>query len=157
PVAVAAAPVARAPSAAAPPAPEPTPVAVAEAEPAHDKPGLLRAAKLALQHLSPVSKAEAAPLHEAAEPGGERMSIQLGAFRAENAAERTGRAAAALPVARGKTLQIMQPAKGDKEPLYRARLLNFSPKEAQEACTALHKKKIECTIVRAAPVKVASR
>ena len=57
----------------------------------------------------------------------------------------------------GKPVQIMQPPKGGKDHFYRARLLNFSPQEAQGACAALHKKKIECSVVPATPVKVAIR
>jgi predicted aldo/keto reductase-like oxidoreductase len=91
--------------------------------------------------------------------GGEadRWSIQLGAFRVENAAEQAARSAAAVPAVRGKPVQIMQPSKGGKDRVYRARLLNFSPQEAQSACAALHKKKIECSVVPPTPVKVAVR
>ncbi|MBV9861393.1 MAG: D-alanyl-D-alanine carboxypeptidase [Alphaproteobacteria bacterium] len=150
-----------------------TAAAAAQPEPAA-KPGLLGKARLALQHLSPVSKAEASPLHETAreavheavhetvrepppEPATERWAVQLGAFRVQHAADKAARAAAALPIARGKPLQVLQPAKSDKAPLYRARLLNFALKEAEQACAALEKKKIECTVVRAPIVKVASR
>jgi hypothetical protein len=54
-------------------------------------------------------------------------------------------------------VQIVQPSKGGKEHVYRARLLNFSPQEAQGACSALHKKKIECSVVPPPSVKVAIR
>jgi hypothetical protein len=54
-------------------------------------------------------------------------------------------------------VQIMQPSKGGKDHFYRARLLNFSQQEAQGACAALHKKKIECSVVPPAPLKVANR
>ena len=87
----------------------------------------------------------------------DRWSIQLGAFRIESAAEQAARSAATVPGARGKPVQIVQPSKGGKERVYRARLLNFSPQEAQGACTALHKKKIECSMVPPPPVKVATR
>jgi hypothetical protein len=50
----------------------------------------------------------------------------------------------------------MQPSKA-KDHLYRARLLNFTPQEAQSACAALHKKGIECSVVPPAPVKVVTR
>jgi len=141
----------------------PTP-AVADAEqpqPApSQKPGLLtKAAARLAAHLAPIGKAEAAPLaHEQrAAPAGERWSIQLGAFRAESAAARAARVAAGLPTAKGKPLQIVEPAKADKERLYRARLLNFSPQEAWSACIALHKKNIECSVVPPAGLKVANR
>src|SRR6202043_2296003 len=95
---------------------------------------LAKAARKIAAHLSPVAKAEAAPM------ANDRWSIQLGAFRVESAAEEAARSAAAVPGARGKPVQIVRPSKGGKEHVYRARLLNFSPQEAQGACAALHKK-----------------
>ena len=91
-----------------------------------------------------------------AESASERWSIQLGAFRVETAAEQAARSAANLPVARGKPLQIVQPSKAGKDRLYRARLLNFTLQEAQGACAALHKNRIECSVVPPT-VKVAAR
>ena len=120
---------------------------------------ITKAASRLAAHLSPVSKAEAAPLvHEQhTQPAGEHWSIQLGAFRAENVAVRAAHAAANLAGAQGKPLQIVEPAKVDKERLYRVRLLNFSPQEAWGACVVLHKKKIECSVVPVAGLKVAAR
>ncbi len=120
---------------------------------------LAKAARKIAAHLSPVAKAEAAPIaHQLRTPAEtDRWSIQLGAFRVESAAEQAARSAATVPGARGKPVQIVQPSKGGKEHVYRARLLNFSPQEAQGACAALHKKKIECSVVPRAPVKVAIR
>jgi D-alanyl-D-alanine carboxypeptidase len=112
---------------------------------------LAKAARKIAAHLSPVAKAEAAPM------ANDRWSIQLGAFRVESAAEEAARSAAAVPGAKGKPVQIVRPSKGGREHVYRARLLNFSPQEAQGACTALHKKKVECSVVPPAPVKVAFR
>src|SRR5271168_35712 len=112
---------------------------------------LAKAARKIAAHLSPVAKAEAAPIAT------DRWSIQLGAFRVESAAEQAVRSAAVVPGARGKPVQIVQPSKGGKEHVYRARLLNFSPQEAQGACAALHKKKIDCSVVPPSPVKVAIR
>jgi D-alanyl-D-alanine carboxypeptidase len=118
-----------------------------------------KAARKLATHLSPVAKAEAAPTTRQlrVESATERWSIQLGAFRVETAAEQAARAAASLPAARGKPLQIVQPSKSGKDHLYRARLLNFTPQEAQGTCAALHKKRIECSVVPPTPVKVAAR
>ena len=91
-----------------------------------------------------------------AESAAERWSIQLGAFRVETAAQQAARMAASLPVAKGKPVQIMQPSKA-KDHLYHARLLNFTSQEAQSACAALHKKRIECSVVPPTAVKVANR
>jgi D-alanyl-D-alanine carboxypeptidase len=120
---------------------------------------LAKAARKIAAHLSPVAKAEAAPINPKLRTPAEtdRWSIQLGAFRVENAAEQAARSASAVPAAKGKPVQIMQPSKGGKDHFYRARLLNFSQQEAQGACAALHKKKIECSVVPPAPLKVANR
>ena len=119
---------------------------------------LAKAARKIAAHLSPVAKAEAAPIaHQLRTPAEtDRWSIQLGAFRDGTAAEQAARSAATVPGARGKPVQIVQPSKGGKEHVYRARLLNFSPQEAQGACAVLHKKKIECSVVPP-PVRVAIR
>jgi len=142
-------------------APAPT---AAEAEQAptpapRSKPGMIsKAASRLAAHLSPFSKAEAAPLvHEHAASAGEHWSIQLGGFHGENAAVKAAHAAASLAGAKGRPVQIVEPARADKERLYRARLLNFTPQEAWSACIALHKKKIECSVVPAAGLKVAAR
>jgi len=144
---------------------EVAPPALAEAEPPlstapRNKSGMItKAASRLAAHLSPFSKAEAAPLvRERATPSNERWSIQLGAFRAETVAMNAARnAAASLGGARGKPVQIVEPARADKERLYRARLLNFTPQEAWSACVALHKKKIECSVVPVGSLKVAAR
>ena len=124
-----------------------------------EKPGMItKAASRLAAHLSPVSKAEAAPLvRERAAPTSEHWSIQLGAFHAENAAVKAAHTAASLAGAKGRPVQIVEPAKADKERLYRARLLNFTPQEAWSACIALHKRGIECSVVPAAGLKVAAR
>ena len=120
---------------------------------------LAKAARKIAAHLAPVAKAEAAPIGRQLRAPAEtdRWSIELGAFRVEGAAEQAARAAAGVPETRGKPVQIVQPSKGGKEHFYRARLLNFSPQEAQGACAALHKKKAECSVVPPPPVKVAIR
>jgi D-alanyl-D-alanine carboxypeptidase len=145
-----------------PAAPPPTGAEAEQSQPApsREKPGMLtRAASRLAARLAPIGKAEAAPVtHEQrAAPAGERWSIQLGAFRTENAAEKAARTATVLPAAKGKPLQIVAPAKTDSDRLYRARLLNFTPQEAWSVCIALHKKNIECSIVSPAGLKVANR
>jgi D-alanyl-D-alanine carboxypeptidase len=120
---------------------------------------LAKAARKIAARLSPVAKAEAAPIaHQLRTPSEtDRWCIQLGAFRVESAAEQAARSAATVPGAKGKPVQIVQPTKGGKDHFYRARLLNFSPQEAQGACATLHKRKIECSVVPPPPVKVANR
>jgi D-alanyl-D-alanine carboxypeptidase len=128
--------------------------------PTHPKPGIFSKAALRLAaHLSPVGKAEAGTLPRDVQhppPATERWGIQLGAFHAPAAAERAAREAATVPLARGKPMQILDLGKA-KDRLYRARLLNFTPREAQSACAQLHKKKLECSVVSPTAPKVASR
>ena len=81
-----------------------------------------------------------------ADSAAERWSIQLGGSRTETVAEQVARMAASLPIAKGKPVQIMQPSKA-KDHLYHARLLNFTPQEAQSACAALHRKRVECSVL----------
>ncbi len=135
-----------------PPSPRPAP---------HTKPGIFsKAAARLAAHLSPVGKAEAATLpHEATRPevGAERWGIQLGAFHAPAAAEKAARDAANFSMAKGKPMQIVEPGKAAKDRLYRARLLNFTPREAQSACAQLHKKNIECSVISPTSPKVAAR
>src|SRR5438552_2291484 len=109
----------------------------------------------ALRHLSPVGKAEAAPI--AREAAGDDWSIQLGAFRGEAAAEQAVRHVASVSSIRGKRHEILAPAKGDSNRLYRALLLHFNAKGAQAACAELHKKGIACSVVRPGALKVASQ
>jgi D-alanyl-D-alanine carboxypeptidase len=109
-------------------------------------------ATAAVSHLAPVSKAEAAPVSP--EPG-EAWGIQVGAFRAEAAAERVEHEVVQLGLARGKQPQILAPAGGER--LYRARLLYFTAQAARAACGELRKQHIDCSVVPVAAVKVASR
>jgi len=131
--------------------------AAADAAGAQQKSGLLgNVAKAALKHLSPVGKAEAAPLAHEAPSGGSDWAIQLGAFHDEAAAEEATRSVAGLAIAKAKPHQILAPAKRDSRRLYRARLLHFTSKGAEPACTELHRKGIACSVVRPGSLKVAS-
>ena len=143
------------------PPPSVAPLAVAEAEqPSKEKPGLLsKAAARLAAHLAPIGRAEAAPIarEQRAASAGERWGVQLGAFRSEDAAAKAAREAAAMPITKGKPMQIVEPARADKERLYRARLWNFTPQDAWSACVALRKKNLECTVVPPPAFKVANR
>ncbi len=110
----------------------------------------------AVSALSPVSRAEAAPLAADASgmrKAGERVnrlqhwSVQLGAFAHHAAAEKALAAVARLPAAKGKPVLILDPAKTDTEPLYRARLVNFTKQEAAAVCSSLHKRHLKCSVV----------
>jgi D-alanyl-D-alanine carboxypeptidase len=132
--------------------------ATAEAAGTQQKVGLLtHVAANALRHLSPVAKAEAAPLAHEAPIAGADWAIQLGAFRGEAAAEQATSHIAGLAIVKGKPPQVLAPAKHDPERLYRARLLHFTAKGAQAACAELHRKGIACSIVHPGGLKVASK
>jgi D-alanyl-D-alanine carboxypeptidase len=119
---------------------------------------LTKAAGKIAAHLSPVAKAEAAPMphQQRGAPESDRWAIQLGAYRAESAAEQAVRSAAGTGAIKGKPVQIVQPSKSGKKRWYRARLLNFTAQEAQSACAALHKKKLACSVLSPGAVKVAA-
>lgn len=65
--------------------------------------------------------------------------------------------AATLAVAHGKPVQIVAPARAAKTRFYRARLLNFTPREAESACAALRKRRLECAVIAPTTLRVAAR
>jgi hypothetical protein len=67
------------------------------------------------------------------------------------------RHAAGVSSVRGKRHEILAPAKGESNRLYRALLLHFNAKGAQAACADLHKKGLACTVVRPGTLRVASQ
>ena len=142
------------PVASVPAAPPAAPTDVASAAP---RSGFAASvAKAALRHLSPIAKAEAAPLPRESSAGAD-WAIQLGAFHDEAAAEEVTRHAARLAIVKSKPHQILAPAKHDSTRLYRARVLHFTAKGAQAACAELHKKGLACSVVHPGGLKVASR
>jgi D-alanyl-D-alanine carboxypeptidase len=161
PAAVPAVAAVAAPAAKATAAPGAAPVAVASAQPvrAEDEGVRERSGFLGnvAKHLAPVAKAEAAPLpREKPDATTEGWAIQLGAFRGKAAAEHAEKRLPALAVLRGKPHQIVPPGKSERDGLYRARLLHFTPKGAQAACEELRRKGIACSIVRPNSLKLAS-
>jgi D-alanyl-D-alanine carboxypeptidase len=128
----------------------------ADAESAPPVPAKRGIAARAVSALSPVSRAEAAPLAGDAgtlRKAGERVgqlqhwSVQLGAFSHHAAAEKAAASVTKLPVAKGKSVVILEPAKTDTERLYRARLVNFTKQEANAVCSSLHKRHLKCSVV----------
>ena len=115
---------------------------------------LSRAASAALRHLAPVSKAQAAPAVHVKTEAEDGWGIQLGAYRDQSAARQALQRLAGVAVVNGKPQQVLAPPKSDRRGLYRVRLLRFNESGARAACTALKKRKIECTVVRSA-MKVA--
>jgi D-alanyl-D-alanine carboxypeptidase len=175
------APARPAPLAAATPTPQrtvATPAALPAARPiaaergaAPHRPALpvARAAARFAARLSPVTRAQAAPLprpkpipnarlaHAApAAPAG--WSIQIGAFRNASAARQAARTAGDLRLTRGKPLEILPPIRTARTRvrLYRARLLRFTARDAESACAALRKRRIPCAVIPP-PIRFARR
>ena len=136
---------------------EPAPVAAAAPPPPPKPSPIVKAAVRIAANLSPVARAEAAPLKRRPAEAARQWSIQLGAFHAEAAAKKVAQEAARQPLAKGKPMLIMRPGKAQSDRLYRARLLDFTAKEAAAACGELHRRNIACSVVRPAVQKVASR
>ncbi len=125
-----------------------------------------RGAKRVVAALSPISRAEAATpstsraaLHapHQAKPVEASWSIQVGAFSHRGAAEKAASVALPKVPAKGKSVQVLNPAHSDKEKLYRARIINLTEKEADAACRALRKKHGTCAIMAPGVIKTASR
>lgn len=116
-------------------------------------------ARRTIAALSPVGRAEAAMPGRAGTAHGRHggWSIQVGAFSEEDTAERAAaKALARLPAPRGKATQVLAPAHIDKEPLFRARIVNFSEREATKACRTLHRKRLQCAVVAPGTVQQAA-
>jgi D-alanyl-D-alanine carboxypeptidase len=116
-------------------------------------------ARRTIASLSPVGRAEAAI------PGNARTahtrhggwSIQVGAFTDAAPAEKAAaKALARLPTRRGKATQVLAPGRIDKEPVFRARIVNFTEREATRACRMLHRKHLQCAVVAPGTVQQAA-
>jgi len=147
---------------------EPAPVAVASAVPppmaaaAPETPQSTRSdvigklADAALRHLTPVSRAEAAPLPREEVQPADRWGVQIGAFHGLIAAERAARDASRLRLTRGKREQIVAPPRNERNGMYSVRLEHFTPKDAHAACAILHKRGFACEVVAPEAVKYAN-
>lgn len=117
-------------------------------------------AKRTLRSLSPVGSAEAAqPAPRSArlvEAETDRWSIQVGAFSQKSAAEKAAaRALATLRLGKGKSIAVAAPNSSDRERYYRARIVNFSEREAEHACQLLHRKHRDCAVLAPSSVHMA--
>jgi D-alanyl-D-alanine carboxypeptidase len=125
-----------------------------------DDPAPASVAERAVAALSPVSSAEAAPVrtrHKAHKQAASRWAIQVGAFSKRSAAEKAAHAAySRLTVLRDREIAVLSPRKTEKERFYRARLVNLSKREADRACSLLHRHHHACAVVAPATVSVAS-
>jgi D-alanyl-D-alanine carboxypeptidase len=116
-------------------------------------------ARRTIASLSPVGRAEAAiPTHaRTAHARHSGWSIQVGAFTDEAPAEKAAaKALARLPARRGKATLVLAPGHIDKEPVFRARIVNFTEREATKACRTLHRKHLQCSVVAPGTVQQAA-
>jgi D-alanyl-D-alanine carboxypeptidase len=116
-------------------------------------------ARRTIASLSPVGRAEAAiPDHaRTARTRHSGWSIQVGAFTDEGPAEKAAaKALARLPTRRGKATLVLAPGHIDKEPVFRARIVNFTEREATKACRTLHRKHLQCAVVAPSTVQQAA-
>jgi D-alanyl-D-alanine carboxypeptidase len=72
--------------------------------------------------------------------------IQVGAFSQQGLAIKAlAHALVALSHPHGKAVQVLGPTRG--EHFYRARIINFSERDAEKACSLLHREHAECAVV----------
>ena len=99
--------------------------------------------------LNPVQRAEAAVPQPAAKPPAPTLralknshtwEIQVGAFGNQKLAEHAAKLALVRLRLPAKTAHVVAPAPGDKEPLFRARIVGFTQREAEHACRQLREK-----------------
>ncbi|HEV2263588.1 MAG TPA: D-alanyl-D-alanine carboxypeptidase [Stellaceae bacterium] len=102
-----------------------------------------------MAELNPVQRAEAAVPQPAAKPSAPTLralkksrawEIQVGAFGNQTSAERAAKLALARLRLPDKVPHVVPPAPGDKEPLFRARVVGFTQHEAEHACRLLREK-----------------
>ena len=102
-----------------------------------------------MAELNPVQNAEAAVPQPALKPPAPTLralknshawEIQVGAFGNQNSAAHAARLALARLRLPERTAHVVPPAPGDKEPLFRARIVGFTQREAEHACRVLRQK-----------------
>lgn len=102
-----------------------------------------------MAELNPVQRAEAAVPRPAAKPSAPTLralkksrawEIQVGAFGNQTSAEHAAKLALAKLRLPDKVAHVVPPAPGDKEPLFRARVVGFTQREAEHACRLLREK-----------------
>lgn len=121
-----------------------------------DQNTLTRKAAHTLAQLSPVGHAEAAtpsrPSRTRVRESAEHWGVQVGAFAQQGAAEKAATAALAkLPKAGSRVVQVVPP--NESERYFRARIVNFSEREAEKACRTLHKKHVQCAVIAPGPTQ----
>jgi D-alanyl-D-alanine carboxypeptidase len=129
-------------------------VADADETPAPAASNLAHRAGRAIAALSPVGRAEASPAslgrfeRRHVKTENEGWSIQVGAFSQHAAAETAAaQSLAKLPSARGRAVRVVVPSRAAKEHVFRARIVNFTEREAQTACRELHHKHKSCAVI----------
>ncbi len=97
-----------------------------------------------LEKLSPISRAEAATPHRAADG----WAVQVGAFRKQAVAAHAS-ASAFSRISAGKPVALAGPKAG-KHTTYQARIVNLTEKQAQNACRILRRNHRSCVVIKPA-------
>jgi D-alanyl-D-alanine carboxypeptidase len=85
-------------------------------------------------------------VHQAGHELTARWGIQVGAFAQQGLAVKAlAHALVALAHPHGKIVQLLAPYRGDH--YYRARIVNFTERDAEKACTRLHREHVQCAVV----------
>jgi D-alanyl-D-alanine carboxypeptidase len=120
---------------------------------------LSRRAVQTLAALSPVARAEAATAHRVhplryaslrREPHG-GWNIQVGAYARQDAATKAGTLALAKLSEPGHPMRVLPPARHER--YYRARLVDFSERDAVNACRLLHQRHVQCAVIAPGPAQ----
>jgi D-alanyl-D-alanine carboxypeptidase len=113
----------------------------------------------AISALSPVGKAEAAtrPDRRLAQMHSD-WGVQVGAFVGHEAAVHAAeRALHKLPSRRGPVIMVLAPAAAAKEPVFRARIVHLSHRDAEAACRTLHLRHETCAVIGPGATQLAAQ
>jgi D-alanyl-D-alanine carboxypeptidase len=113
----------------------------------------------AMSALSPVGKAEAATRSDRrALASHADWSIQVGSFSGHAAALRAAEnALQRLPERHGRAALVLAPATGEKDRVFRARIVHLSHRDAESACRTRHLRHEACAVIGPDGTKLAAR
>jgi D-alanyl-D-alanine carboxypeptidase len=106
-------------------------------------------ARRAMSALSPVGKAEAATRSDRRDLVAHAdWSIQVGSFAGHDAALRAAENALhRLPQHHGRSVLVLAPPPGEKDRVFRARIVHLSHRDAEAACRTRHLRHEDCSVI----------
>jgi len=140
--------------------------ALAEATDSAEAQSFMQRTNPVVRSLSPIAATQAAEPAPRLRPSEETLSresrseshwsIQIGAFVQRLAAVHAVKAAVVkVKALRGKVVEVLAPTRIDR--FYRARIVNFTAREAERACELLRRERTACSVVPSGTVHVATR